>query len=630
MVQIQLRRGDSTSWAESNPVLAPGEAAVETDTGRMKVGDGLLPWTDLDYFPSSVDSDQVIGSIPPSQVTGTAVVQSRVVGSGTGLVGGGDLSTDRTLGIAAGGVGTTQLADDAVNAAKIAAGAVGNAEVASGAGIDPSKIAGSALVQSTATTKGDLLVRGTSAVERLAAGVAGTNPILVPDTAASGGLRWGTWADADVARASQVGNLLPVNVATGSDTLGTATDWVSAGGISGSIASTTAQARRGSRSVTWTASGTGNIFAVAAKSVFTGSAANGHSQVTPGETLTVLASLRATAAETVIVRVYWYKSDGTASATTSTNAITVTLSTSSWLDVAPPVTVPSDATWAGIVIFRSAGAVGTVFYADSLSLHRGTGGVWQAPGVPITGLIAAPLALPSTSTLNRAQPVVVNPSGGGAKTWTLPAAADNYGVQFTLINDDTATVTIGRSGSDTVSGQAFNPTIPGKGNLVTISTGTTWLVLSGKHTTSTVGLASYEWNPTANSTTASAWWRLIAYDSGVRNVASLLTNGWAEAGSGPVVELRRQNGLVTLTGGIDGSAKTADTFLATPDGFKPLGFRAMAWVGHNSVNAAVYGDVSSDNVRCFSGIALVRFTAVWTAAAALPTSLPGTQVIAPV
>ena len=58
-----------------------------------------------------------------------------------------------------------------------------------------------AVPTSTATTKGDMMVRGSSALERLAVGTIGTNPLLIPDTSASGGLKWGTWAEAGVARA---------------------------------------------------------------------------------------------------------------------------------------------------------------------------------------------------------------------------------------------------------------------------------------------------------------------------------------------------------------------------------------------------------------------------------------------
>jgi hypothetical protein len=57
------------------------------------------------------------------------------ISAGTGLTGGGDLSTNRTLSIASGGVGTTQLADSGVTTAKIANSAVTGAKMASGAAV---------------------------------------------------------------------------------------------------------------------------------------------------------------------------------------------------------------------------------------------------------------------------------------------------------------------------------------------------------------------------------------------------------------------------------------------------------------------------------------------------------------
>ena len=116
-------------------------------------------------------------------------------------------------------VTTAKIADSAVTSAKIADGTTVDADINAAAGIAKTKITGTALVESTATTKGDLLARGTSAVERLAVGAVGTNPILIPDTSASAGVKWGTWTEADVAQASKVGNLLTSNQATGTDTL---------------------------------------------------------------------------------------------------------------------------------------------------------------------------------------------------------------------------------------------------------------------------------------------------------------------------------------------------------------------------------------------------------------------------
>ena len=50
MARIQLRRDTAANWTSVNPILASGEQGYETDTGLMKVGDGLKAWADLDYF----------------------------------------------------------------------------------------------------------------------------------------------------------------------------------------------------------------------------------------------------------------------------------------------------------------------------------------------------------------------------------------------------------------------------------------------------------------------------------------------------------------------------------------------------------------------------------------------------
>jgi hypothetical protein len=40
------------NWANLNPVLLPGETAVETQTNNVKVGDGVSTWSKLPYFSS--------------------------------------------------------------------------------------------------------------------------------------------------------------------------------------------------------------------------------------------------------------------------------------------------------------------------------------------------------------------------------------------------------------------------------------------------------------------------------------------------------------------------------------------------------------------------------------------------
>lgn len=46
---IQWRRGTAAEWTAADPVLENGEPGYETDTRRLKVGDGVTAWTALGY-----------------------------------------------------------------------------------------------------------------------------------------------------------------------------------------------------------------------------------------------------------------------------------------------------------------------------------------------------------------------------------------------------------------------------------------------------------------------------------------------------------------------------------------------------------------------------------------------------
>ena len=52
IIQIQLRRDTATNWTTNNPILAEGEPSLETDTGRLKFGDGTTAYNSLPYFDS--------------------------------------------------------------------------------------------------------------------------------------------------------------------------------------------------------------------------------------------------------------------------------------------------------------------------------------------------------------------------------------------------------------------------------------------------------------------------------------------------------------------------------------------------------------------------------------------------
>jgi len=49
-VQVQFRRDDAAGWALKNPLLAKGEPGYETDTRKLKIGDGVTLWTALPYW----------------------------------------------------------------------------------------------------------------------------------------------------------------------------------------------------------------------------------------------------------------------------------------------------------------------------------------------------------------------------------------------------------------------------------------------------------------------------------------------------------------------------------------------------------------------------------------------------
>lgn len=49
MTRIQLRHDTATNWTTANPILAEGEAGVETDTNKFKIGDGVTNWNNLAY-----------------------------------------------------------------------------------------------------------------------------------------------------------------------------------------------------------------------------------------------------------------------------------------------------------------------------------------------------------------------------------------------------------------------------------------------------------------------------------------------------------------------------------------------------------------------------------------------------
>lgn len=47
--KLQIRRGTASAWTAANPTLSQGEMGIETDTRKLKIGDGSTAWTALAY-----------------------------------------------------------------------------------------------------------------------------------------------------------------------------------------------------------------------------------------------------------------------------------------------------------------------------------------------------------------------------------------------------------------------------------------------------------------------------------------------------------------------------------------------------------------------------------------------------
>lgn len=52
---IQIRRDTASNWTSANPILAQGELGAETDTSKIKIGDGSTAWTSLGYLIDTGD-----------------------------------------------------------------------------------------------------------------------------------------------------------------------------------------------------------------------------------------------------------------------------------------------------------------------------------------------------------------------------------------------------------------------------------------------------------------------------------------------------------------------------------------------------------------------------------------------
>ena len=91
VTQIQVRRGTAAQWTSANTVLGAGEWGYETDTGKVKIGNGSTAWTSLGYTGSGT----VTSIVASTGLTGGTITTSGTIAIDTSVT--ADLSTAQTL-----------------------------------------------------------------------------------------------------------------------------------------------------------------------------------------------------------------------------------------------------------------------------------------------------------------------------------------------------------------------------------------------------------------------------------------------------------------------------------------------------------------------------------------------------
>jgi hypothetical protein len=61
-VKIKLRRDTAAEWSLKNPVLSLGEPGVETNTRKIKIGDGVKTWNQLNYVAGADDNPILVNT----------------------------------------------------------------------------------------------------------------------------------------------------------------------------------------------------------------------------------------------------------------------------------------------------------------------------------------------------------------------------------------------------------------------------------------------------------------------------------------------------------------------------------------------------------------------------------------
>jgi len=81
ITRLKMRGDTAAAWTAANPVLLTREFGIETDTRRMKMGDGSTAWTSLAYFLAGADVRGQVSRQSDFTITSVAAGTYRAIGA---------------------------------------------------------------------------------------------------------------------------------------------------------------------------------------------------------------------------------------------------------------------------------------------------------------------------------------------------------------------------------------------------------------------------------------------------------------------------------------------------------------------------------------------------------------------